>query len=177
MNRLTKVLATASTSAVVVSGALVALPTASAQQAREPHTRIVVAPRTAKLLGKADVTLTATGGAKVRSYGDSALIRFRISRTEGDGTRIFHTGGIRLENDSASLALKRFRINLNQDKVSAIVDNDARPILFRVRTSHRPALGDARLVFNALSAGTLNTLFDTTRFKAGANFGYADIVT
>lgn len=161
----------------LVAGSLGAV-TASGSPARgHGHglTRVAIAPAVVKLVTSAGIAVSAIGDASLIKYHGTVALKFPITSAAGGGTRIKHSGGVRLRSDSSWVALKRFRINTERGTVSAWFNNAIRVDVFTLAKSHRQGLGKVRLRLTTQAAKALNNFFVAHAFKGGQTFGYATI--
>ncbi|MGI8434662.1 MAG: hypothetical protein ACR2LE_08005 [Nocardioidaceae bacterium] len=162
---------------LVVGGLGAADASAPASQAAKASdkgfTRVAISPAVVGLVTSAGITASPIGGATAFGYRSTVAFRFPIKSVHHN--RISHTGGLRLQSDQAWLALKRFRINLNQGTVSALANNAIRIPVFTTAKSHRPKLGNVRLDLTTQAAKALNNFFLPDAFHGGDTFGYARV--
>lgn len=169
------IVAAAVTFGLVSSGVGAGAATASSAERGNGATRVAVAPRVVKVITGAGIAASPTGDAKAYPFKGTVAFRFPITAVSKDGKRISHSGGVKLATSHDKITLQRFRINLRQGYVSAVVNGDARLAVFNIANSSRPQLGPVRLTFNKTAATAINQTFGVHAFKAGQNFGYARV--
>ncbi len=178
MNPVLRRLAVTSTVALGLVASGLGAPSANASSAAEAGngaTRVAVAPRVAKIITSAGIAATPVGDAKAFGFQGTVALRFPITAVSADGKRISHSGGVKLAAGHAQIVLQRFRVNLKQGYVSAVVNHGDRLAVFNLADSNRSRLGPVRLTFNEASASAVNSTFGVGVFKAGQNFGFAKV--
>nr|CAA9321360.1 MAG: hypothetical protein AVDCRST_MAG46-851 [uncultured Nocardioidaceae bacterium] len=155
---------------LLVGGGLVASG-AQAQGQGSDHTRVVLKPSVTETLEDAGVEATAINGAYAYLFKGTIAIHF--NETSQRNGVLKHNGGVVLKSDSGRVSLRRLVVNLNKDRVTALVNGDQRARVLTVSTpSRRPQLGRLRLKLTGVAAGVLNDAFGT-RFERKDTLAYA----
>jgi hypothetical protein len=177
MSRTRLIAGLAATASLVVATGLVAPASVDAATAAAgpPRTRVAVAPKVVKLLTAAHISAAPIGDAKAFAFRGTVAFRFPVTGTNPAGTKIRHSGGVRLSSDHDSIALRRFRIDLGAGSVSAIVNRTSRVDVFTLGMHPNPDLGDVRLKLTGPAARALNQTFGVHAFKKGGTFGFAAV--
>lgn len=171
----TRLIAGLAVAAGVLATGLVAPASASTSAAAaEPRTRVAVAPAVVDLLTSAHIAASPVGHAKAFAFRGTVALRFPVTGTNDAGDVVRHSGGVRLASDDASIALRRFRIDLGEGTVSAMVNRAGRVDVFTLGM-HGNRLGDVRLKLTKAAADALNTTFGVKAFGKGATLGFASV--
>lgn len=137
-------------------------------------TRVAIAPAVVELVTSAGIDVSPVGAAHVKMFRGTVALKFPISDIVGNGTRIKHTGGVKLSTHDSKVVLKRFRVNTSRGIVSANYNNSARVDVFRLANSSND-LGKVKLRLTRTAAKALNQAFAPGAFSGGDTFGYATV--
>jgi hypothetical protein len=164
------------TSLGLVAGGLASVTGAAAHHGGQGKglTRVAIAPPVVKLVTSAGIAVSPVGAAHLIKFRGTVALKFPISDVVGNGTRIKHTGGVKLSTHDSEVVLKRFRINTSRGIVSANFNNSARVDVFRLAGS-KSDLGKVKLRLTKTAAKALNQAFAPGAFSGGDTFGYATV--
>jgi hypothetical protein len=142
----------------------------SSPPASDHATKVTLTPRATHALRAAHISLRATGKASLSTTSTSTTLRFPNTRHHRADNSLTYDGGITFKRGHAHLHLGKFRLHLKpkHKTVSAAIGNDARADMFTVAPNKTGTVD--QIFLNKLSAGQLNAIFDTHRFRAGEKF-------
>lgn len=178
---------------VVAGGAVAALLLASAPaSAQEAATAKATGTTTIKLsssvksvLKRSKVSLSGVSPARRGATAVKLPLRTAtVDPTAGSGT-LNHAGSLRFRRGKRSIALKTFRVAIQQTKSNVNVGvGSSRVRAFDLDTSgitikqakRKLTLGNLKVTLTAVGASRLNRALGVTRFKPGASFGVSSTV-